>query len=180
MEASSGGEPPVPSDGDLVRAARGGDARAFERLVRRYQGLALARAFGVLRNRNDAEDAAQDAFIRAFRFLGQLKDPEAFGPWLLRAVANVASRAARRRSRHAMELLDSDKPDRREPHSDVLEAVAALPEGYQQVVHLHYSQGFSCSEIARLLGLRVGSVTSRLTRARQMLRKALSEDEEKR
>ena len=54
---------------------------------------------------------------------------------------------------------------------------AALPEGYQQVVHLHYSQGHTCAEIGQILGLKVGSVTSRLTRARQMLRKLLSDEQ---
>ena len=59
----------------------------------------------------------------------------------------------------------------------MLDAIAALPEGYQQVIHLHYSQGYTCAEIAGMLGLEVGSVTSRLTRARQKLRQMLTEDE---
>lgn len=180
MEACPGGEPSVLSDGDLVRLARAGDMQGFEKLVRRYQGLVVARAFAVLHDRAEAEDAAQETFVRAFRFLGQLRDPDSFVPWLLQAVVNVAKRAASRRAaRQHLPLQDSDLADRRERHAEVLEAVAALPESYQQVVHLHYSQGFSCAEIARLLGLRIGSVTSRLTRARQMLRKILTEDREK-
>ncbi len=180
MEACPGGEPSVPSDGDLVRLARAGSGHGFEMLVRRYQGLVVARAYAVLRDRAEAEDAAQETFLRAFRSLGQLRDPEAFAPWLLQTVFNVARRAASRRAaRQPVALQDGDLADRRVVHTEVVEAISALPEGYQQVVHLHYSQGFSCAEIAGLLGLRIGSVTSRLTRARQLLRKILSEDQDK-
>lgn len=180
MEAWPGGDPLVPSDGELVEQVRAGSPHGFDLLVRRYQGLAVARAYAVLHDRMDAEDAAQEAFLRAFRSLGQLRNPEAFGAWLVQTVVNVARRAASRRARQPMALLEGDAVDRRETHADVLDAVASLPEGYQQVVHLHYSQGCSCVEIARLLGLQVGSVTSRLSRARQMLRKILGEDRDKR
>ncbi|HUT34236.1 MAG TPA: sigma-70 family RNA polymerase sigma factor [Planctomycetota bacterium] len=176
MDACPGGDQMVPADADLVRQARAGGKQGFESLVRRYQGLVVARAYAVLHDRAEAEDAAQEAFLRAFRSLGQLRNPAAFAPWLLQTVVNVARRAASRRARHAVARLGAEVADRREPHPEVLDAVAALPEGYQQVIHLHYSQGCSCEEIARLLGLQVGSVTSRLTRARQMLRKSLTED----
>jgi len=176
MDARPSDTAPEPSDAQWVERAKAGDGHAFGRLVLRYQGLAVARAFAVLRDRAEAEDAAQEAFLRAFRSLGQLRDPGAFAPWLLRTVVNVARRAATRRARRPVALLDTDAPVRDHAHAELLEAVAALPEGYQQVLHLHYSQGYSCKEIARVLGLRVGSVTSRLTRARQMLRKMLRED----
>jgi len=179
MESRSAGDPLAPEDGQLAERARAGDRRAFAALVERYQGLVIARAYAVLHDRAEAEDAAQDAFLRAFRSLGQLRQPEAFVSWLLKTVLNVARRRASKRARHPTSLLDAAVADRREPHPEVLDAIAALPEGYQQVIHLHYSQGCSCEEIARLLGLQTGSVTSRLTRARQMLRKMLSEDRHK-
>jgi len=166
-----------PTDEDLVRKARAGDAGSFERLVRRYQGLAIARAYALLDDRAEAEDAAQEGFLRAFRSLGQLRDPGAFAAWLLQTVANVARRAASKRARRPVALLDADASHDPGPAAGVLEAIAALPEGDQQVIHLHYSQGHSCAEIARLLGLQIGSVTSRLTRARRRLRQMLSEDE---
>ncbi len=175
MDACPGGDERVAADADLVQQARAGDERGFAALVRRYQGLAVARAYAVLHDRAEAEDAAQDAFLRAFRSLGQLRDPAAFAPWLLQAVVNVARRLASRRARRPAVGLEAELPDRREAHPEVLDAIAALSEGQQQVLHLHYSQGWSCEEIARHLGLRVGSVTSRLTRARQMLRKLLTE-----
>jgi RNA polymerase sigma-70 factor (ECF subfamily) len=180
MEPWPSGDHSVEADGELVRRARAGAREGFEALVRRYQGLAIARAHGILHDRAEAEDAAQDAFLRAFRALGQLREPDAFASWLLRTVVNVARRAASRRARRPETTLDPNAPDRREQHPEVLDAVAALPEGYQQVIHLHYSQGCSCEEIARLLGLKLGSVTSRLTRARQMLRRLLTEEREKR
>ncbi len=179
MEVCPGDAPSIPADAVLVERARVGDGEAFGALVCRYQGLAIARAYGVLQDRGEAEDAAQEAFLRAFRSLRQLREPAAFAPWLLATVLNVARRAASKRGRHPAALLDGDAPDRRQPHGEVLDAVAALPEGYQQVIHLHYSQGCSCQEIARLLGLQIGSVTSRLTRARQMLRRMLTEDRRK-
>ncbi|MBM4039518.1 MAG: sigma-70 family RNA polymerase sigma factor [Planctomycetes bacterium] len=175
MDACPGGDQKVPADADLVQQARAGQEHGFAALVRRYQGLVVARAYAVLHDRADAEDAAQEAFLRAFRSLGQLRDPAAFAPWLLQAVVNVARRAARRRARRPAAGIEAEPPDRREAHPEVLDAIATLPEGYQQVIHLHYSQGCSCDEIARLLGLQVGSVTSRLTRARQMLRRLLTE-----
>ena len=114
--------------------------------------------------------------MRAFRSLHQLRKPAAFGPWLLRSVSNAARRAASRRAKRPGPLPLDHPSHGPEPRHDVLEAVAALPEGEQQVIHLHYALGHSCDEIARLLGLKIGSVTSRLTRARQRLRRLLSED----
>jgi len=177
MQTRPNGGRSDPTDGDLVRGARGGVKQAFELLVRRYQGIAIARAYAVLHDRAEAEDAAQEAFLRAFRSLVQLRRPDAFGAWLLQTVANVARRAASKRARRPAALLDADASDNPAPRADVVDAIAALPEGYQQVIHLHYSQGYTCAEIARLLGIQVGSVTSRLTRARQKLREMLSEDE---
>jgi len=179
METRPAAEPQGASDGDLVRQARSGVTRAFETLVRRYQGLAVARAYAVVRDRGEAEDVAQEAFIRAFRCLGQLREPEAFVPWLLQTVVNVARRAATRLARRPGPLLDGDGGRDPSPNMEVLDAIGALPAGYQQVLHLHYAQGCSCQEIARLTGLQVSSVTSRLTRARQMLRRLLSEDRSK-
>jgi RNA polymerase sigma-70 factor (ECF subfamily) len=176
MEPPANDERPEPTDAELVAQARSGAHGAFELLVRRYQGLTIARAYGVLRDRGEAEDAAQEAFLRTFRSLGQLRRPEAFGPWLLQTVVNVARRAATRRARRPIPLHDADTSYTPCPHAELFDAIATLPEGYQQVIHLFYSQRHTCEEIARLLGLQVSSVTSRLTRARHMLRKMLSQD----
>lgn len=179
MEHGPKGEGREPTDAELVLQARAGLTQAFETLVRRYQGIAIARAFGVLHDRGEAEDAAQDAFLRTFRSLGQLRRPAAFGPWLLQTVLNVARRAASQRARRPVALLDGDAAHNPGPRAEVLDAVAALSEAHQQVIHLFYSQGYSCAEIAQLLGLRIGSVTSRLTRARRMLRDLLSDEKGK-
>lgn len=179
METPRNGEPGRPSDADLVAQARAGGKPAFEALVRRYQGAAVARAYALLHDRGEAEDAAQEGFLRAYRSLGQLQHPQAFASWLLRTVANVARRASQKRSRRPGPLPAVVEGQRRGPHDEVLDAIAALPDGYQEVLHLHYAQGYSCAEIGTMLGLKIGSVTSRLTRARQMLRRLLSEDEDK-
>ena len=164
-------------DPELVQEALAGSEAAFEALVRRYQGLVVARAFAILRERADAEDAAQEAFLRAFRSLDRLRSGDAFCNWLLRTVANVAKRLASRRRNRPQSLHDGDAVQRPPARTEVLEAIAALPEPYQQVVHLFYGQGHSCKEIGELLGLKVGSVTARLTRARRLLREMLAGEE---
>jgi len=176
MQNGPDGGHPGQTDAELVQDARAGLARAFELLVRRYQGIVIARAYALLGDRAEAEDAAQEAFLRAFRSLGQLRRPDAFAPWLFETVANVARRAASTRARRAAAPLEVDPPGKPGPPPGLLDAIAELPEGYQQVIHLHYAQGHSCAEIARLLGLEVSSVTSRLARARRMLREKLRED----
>lgn len=167
-----------PTDADLVASTRGGTPAAFGRLVRRYQAIAVARAYSHVGDRSEAEDIAQEAFMRAYRYLHQLREPASFGPWLLQAVSNVARRASERRSRRPGPLPEAHPAPAPPPRADVLDAIAALPEAEQQVIQLHYCQGYKCSEIARLLGLQLGSITSRLTRARQKLRRLLSEDDQ--
>jgi RNA polymerase sigma-70 factor (ECF subfamily) len=163
------------TDAELVSQARAGRQAAFETLVRRYQGAAIARAYALVGERTEAEDAAQEGFLRAFRSLGQLRQPSSFAGWLLQTVSNVARRAAEKRAKRPGPLQAQQAANNPARHRDLLDAIAALPEGYQEVVHLHYSQGYSCPEIAAILGLQVGSITSRLSRARAMLRNLLSE-----
>ncbi len=178
MHTRPRGNDTEPSDADLVHQARGGASPAFEALVRRYQGIVIARAYAILRDRGEAEDAAQEAFLRTFRSLRQLRSPDAFGSWLLQTVANVARRAATKRARRPIVLPDVDASHNPGPRVEVLDAIATLPEKYQQVIHLFYFQGHSCAGIATMLGLQIGSVTARLTRARRKLRELLREDTE--
>jgi RNA polymerase sigma-70 factor (ECF subfamily) len=166
-------------DAELVSQARDGLPTAFDVLVRRYQGVAVARAYAVLHDRAEAEDAAQEGFLRAFRSLRQLQRPESFGAWLLQIVTNAALRAVEKRAKRPVHLGDRGPGRSPGPHDDLIDAIAALPEGSQEVLHLHYAHGYSCEEIAQMLGLQVGSVTSRLTRARRKLRELLSEDHQR-
>ncbi len=178
MRKPASADRPEPTDAELAEQAKGGDRDAFGALVRRYQGLAIARAYALVGDRAEAEDVAQEAFMRAFRSLHQLRQPAAFGAWLLRTVSNAARRTSRRRSRRPGPLPSVVPAPSNCPRIELLDAIGTLPETDQQVLHLHYHQGCSCAEIARLLGLQIGSVTSRLTRARRKLRTLLSEDEE--
>src|SRR5687767_4966777 len=86
-----------PSDADLVAAALAGRRSAFAELARRYERSVVAAALGALRDYHAAQDVAQDALLTAYRKLASLRDPAAFGPWLLR----IADRAARRKARSA-------------------------------------------------------------------------------
>ncbi|UCF19489.1 MAG: RNA polymerase sigma factor [Gemmatimonadota bacterium] len=173
-----------PSDAELAAAAQAGDREAFGRLVERYVGQArrLARAF--LGNGADADDAAQDAFLAAFRNLGRYDLGRPFGPWLMRIVANAAADRRRRRKVRATEEIpagtadsrpDPERQTLRRELRDVLEhALAALPERRRMAVVLFDVEGYSHQEIADVLEVPVGTVRSDVYHARRALREVLA------
>ncbi len=169
----------------LISRARGGALDAFDDLVRRHQEYAFRAAFLVLRDAADAEDAAQEGFVRAYWALGRFQPGRPFRPWLLRIVTNQAlnMEKARRRRRKMAERAAG----REEPAGEGLdEAVAAgerrrrlwsalsmLPDRDRVVLHVHYFLALSEGEAAQLLGCRPGTVKSRLHRAGRRLRQLL-------
>jgi RNA polymerase sigma factor (sigma-70 family) len=174
------------TDPELVIAARKGDIDAFTALVGRYREPALRVAYGIAGG--DAEDAVQDAFVKAYRSLGGFRTDAAFRPWLFTIVANEARN--RRRSRSRRDQLELQV--RREPRAAgagaddlaaeherrqrVLDEVARLPDRYREIVALRYFAGLSESETAEALARPKGTVKSRLSRALDMLRAALGEE----
>ena len=170
---------PVP-DADLVRATLAGDTRAFGELTRRYQRAACAAAWSALHDRHAAEDAAQEAFLTAFTRLGDLRDPAAFGSWLLRIARQKAGRIAER-ARTTVPVPDlavgPDAADLGDESRRVLAAVMALPDVESQVVILHYFDGHPVPAVAAMLGRPVGTVTKQLSRAYARLRSTLKEDQ---
>ena len=167
-----------------------GNADAFEPLVRRYQNAAFAVALGFLRDRTDAEDVVQDAFVAAYCKLSQLKDPEIFGSWLHRIVVNRCKEWNRRKKVSRMVRVDPDAEHMRDEfpladqiHREYLEClelwdeVERLPEHYRQVVNLYYYTGFSLKEIASFLDIPESTVKGRLFQSRIRLRAALSPQE---
>ena len=182
---------------DLVRRAQRGEIAAFNTLVIRHQNAAYSLALRFLRTREAAEDVTQEAFVRAWRAIDTFRG-ERFRSWLLRIVANAARDELRRRKRRPQRSLDetwddSDMasidpvepglgPQERAEQTElrgVLErALAELPEEWRMVVLLSDVHGMSYEEIADAVDAPLGTVKSRLSRARARLRQLLIESGE--
>jgi RNA polymerase sigma-70 factor (ECF subfamily) len=168
----------VESDEELVRRARGGDRDAFGRLVERYERPARVVAATVLRSRDEADDAVQDAFVTAFEQLNRLWSPHKFGVWFLQIVRRraLAQRRSSARTRATTSPIgDGDAACRAAPTADglpddVLTLIARLPEQECVVVTLRHLDDLPVAEIARVTGRTVGTVTKQLSRAYARMR----------
>ena len=176
-------------DAELARRAREGDDGAYEELVERYGQIAFRVAWLVTRDRSDAEDAAQEAFVKAYYALDRFRLDLPFRPWLLRIVANEArnrARSSRRRQGLALRaaaVSDGDAAPSPETAAIALEdretllaALNRLPPADREVIGHRYLVGLSESETAAVLDVRVGTVKSRLSRAMTRLRAVLDEE----
>lgn len=163
------------SDNDLVRRARGGSRAAAAELFERHWQRAWRLALAITENRADADDAAQQAFERAFRGIGSFDRRSSFATWLHRIVVNQAlnmrRQASRRAAAQAVETRGFGTADER--FGELSEALAALPETRRLVLVLRYWLDLTPPEIGDLLGVATGTVHSRLARALQDLRKEL-------
>jgi RNA polymerase sigma factor (sigma-70 family) len=179
-------------DAELVELARRGDLRAWETIVRRYQGLAFRTAYLFSGNAADAEEAVQDGFVKAYRALGRFRRGSPLRPWLLRIVSNQARnrrRSAGRREALALRAAATDRPGDAVPSPEaallagesragLLEAVNALSEQHRLAIACRYFLELSEEETAAALGVRRGTVKSRLARALAHLREELGEEGE--
>jgi RNA polymerase sigma-70 factor (ECF subfamily) len=188
----------VPDDADLVGRARGGDHEAFRQLVERHQGRVYRLALRILRDEERARDAAQDAFLKAYRGLAGFEGRSAFYTWLYRLTFNLCI-DLRRRDRSAREVEYDDGvthagPDpggplleeadggpagaleRAEIRERVAAAVDTLPEVHRETLLLREVEGLSYSEIAQALGIPKGTVMSRLHYARKRVQKILEQE----
>jgi RNA polymerase sigma-70 factor (ECF subfamily) len=169
----------------LVGRALGGDRGAFGELVARYADQARRVARAVLQDPDDADDAAQDAFLAALVKLEQFDPSRPFGPWLMRIVANAATDRRRRRRVRQAEPLDEalvaggQRPDavaeREVLGARLREALAELPERRRMAVVLFDVEGYSHAEIGGILGMPEGTVRSEVFHARRRLRKLLAD-----
>lgn len=174
------------SDGALVARARGGEAKAFEALVRRHTRAALRVAFAILGSHADAEDVCQDAWVRALEKLETCREPDRFAFWFLQIVRNRARNmlvARRIRSADSIEsesatgLEDPKREHRGERLRARLEkALSAIPEMHRVIVLLHDLEGWTHREIAQ--AAEISEVMSRqhLFQARRRLREILGAD----
>lgn len=177
-----------PDEAEAVESCRRGDRSAYELLVKRYAPRAVAAARAILGDASLAEDAAQEAFVRAFRAIGRFDVREPFYPWLYRILKNVCL-TARARLRSEPSSLDApgrpapaappDDPSaaaaRGELRERLLAAMRTLSEPHREILRLAHFDALSYKEIAACLAIPVGTVMSRLWSARRALRQALGE-----
>ena len=174
-----------PGEETLVERARRGDSVAFETLVLAYQSLAFRTAFVIAGDAPDAEEAAQDAFVKAHRALGRFHTGEPFRPWLLTIVANEARNRRRARGRRAALTLraavepgaNGEDPEAAalasERRERLLSAVERLSEDDRDVLACRYLLELSEEETAAALGIPRGTVKSRTHRALARLQEEL-------
>jgi RNA polymerase sigma factor (sigma-70 family) len=169
---------------ELVERAKRGDEHAYGELVHAYQGIAFRIAYLVVGNAAEAEDAAQDGFVKAYRALHRFRTGEPLRPWLLKIVANEARnrrRASTRRDaltlRASVESSSGEaapSPEaallEREQRRELVAAVDGLPEPQRLVIACRYFLELSEDETAEVLGIRRGTVKSRTARALDRLR----------
>jgi RNA polymerase sigma factor (sigma-70 family) len=179
------------SEAELVERAKRGDQDAYGDLVHAYQGIAFRTAYLLTGNSADAEDAAQDAFVKAFYALGRFRPGAELRPWLLRIVANEARnrrRSAGRRTHLALRAAAdplsggaAPSPEANllaaERESTLLAAFNELPEEQREVIACRYFLELSEKETAETLGCRKGTVKSRLSRGLTRLREQLEADD---
>jgi RNA polymerase sigma factor (sigma-70 family) len=178
-----------PDDAALANRARRGDERAFEELVRMYQGLAYRTAYLLTGSATDAEDAAQIGFVKAWTALPRFRPGAPFKPWLLRIVANEAHnrrRSAGRRAALVLRATAAQPPEDaapspegaalgRERREELLAAVNRLDERDRDILTCRYFLELSEEETSEVLGIRRGTVKSRTARALERLRAAVGE-----
>ncbi len=194
---TDGSETPAPVEEEaLVRKARHGDLEAYDELIRRYQERIYGTIYHMTANHEDANDLAQESFIKAFQALKSFKGGSSFYTWLYRiAVNKTINFLKQRKNRIHMSLNDLDfntehDPDlvalisEKTPHREVNlselqeklnEAMLKLSEPHRLVVVLHDVQGMAHDEIAKVMDCNIGTVRSRLFYARQQLQALLSD-----
>jgi len=186
---------PAPKDLDetaLIERCRAGDVAAFEPLVEKYRQRVWRLAFQVLRDREEAWDCAQDAFVRAFQSLGSFRGQSAFYTWLFRIAMNVATDRLRSRGAQARafgtQAIPPEEWERTAPDPEarpdqaaigaerrerISQALDTLPPNARAIIMLSDVEGLSYREIATVLNCPIGTVMSRLHNARKRLRTAL-------
>ncbi|MDI6830471.1 MAG: sigma-70 family RNA polymerase sigma factor [Actinomycetota bacterium] len=189
LDEHDGSDRDRPTDEELVRDFLAGDHAAFEELATRYQPAIMNMAYRLLGNRNDAGDVCQEVFVLLLRKLGSFRGEAKFSTWLYRVSLNACHDYARR-SRRNVSLSESpgdDLPEieqrladdgleapeasmeRAEVQKAVREAISRLPYKFKEIIYLHDISGYNYKEVAEILDISLGTVKSRLNRARNRL-----------
>jgi RNA polymerase sigma-70 factor, ECF subfamily len=180
------------TEGELLARAQAGDADAYAALVRAHQDIAFRTALLITQNAADAEEAAQDGFVKAWRALGRFREGAPLRPWLLTIVANEARnrrRSGGRRAALTLRVAGEERPSREaapspeaallagEQRAALLAALARLREEDRLVIGCRYLLDRSDAETAAALGVPRGTVKSRLSRGLERLRREVERDE---
>ncbi len=191
--------PTTETDRDLINRFNRGDLQAFDLLVQKHANRAYQIAYGVLGSKEDAQEVAQDVFVRVYRALPKFRGDAEFTTWMYRIAMNLARNRYRwNKSRGAKvnisldePLADADgstelsaqvpdttdQPDRNaewiEMNDRIAEEVEKLPELYREALVLRNVQDMSYEKIAEVLGCKIGTIKSRIARARETLRQSL-------
>jgi len=179
---------------DLVKRAKSGDVEAFEQLILGCEKKVFNIAYRMIGNYDDANELAQEVFLKAFRTIKNFKGDSLFSTWIYRVTANVCLDELRRRKKKAVISLDEDielkdgevkrqipddaptpdlEAESNEIKNIVNESIRQLPDDYRNMIVLRDIQGFSYDEISKIVNCPEGTVKSRINRARQALKKIL-------
>jgi RNA polymerase sigma-70 factor (ECF subfamily) len=184
---------------ELVRAAAAGDAAALDRLLLRVQEVAWRFSTSVCGGAGDTEDAMQEALIKTYKYVGRIREPAAFRPWLYRTVRNACLMGRRRKAGEPARLQSLDEvlpgpdvpkaPDIAHPGLDpeqladnaklrrrLRKALESLPAPYRAIVVLREMEGLSTREVAHVMGISEDNVKTRLHRARLQLQASLDRE----
>jgi RNA polymerase sigma-70 factor (ECF subfamily) len=175
-----------PIEARAIAAVKSGDAAAYDYLVSKYMRRVVSIAWGVIRNAADAEDLAQEAFVKAFENIGRFKTGEPFGPWIYRIVTNLGLDVVKHRKRFRHEEITDAAPAERRDRADlpaisnelaerIDRGIESLPEMQRIVARLYLIEEFSHAEIAKMTGLSEGTVRSHLSLARGKLKEKLAD-----
>ena len=183
------------ADAELLQAVLDGDATAYRGLVEKYQGRVYAMVYGMLRNREDARDITQEAFVKAYKNLKSFRLESSFYTWLYRIAMNLAIDFTRKRKRQGTTSFDeavasrdqdggisevhhgdspSKKLERKQVYKQIMDALEKLPADQKQVILLRELEGLSYREISEVMDIPEGTVMSRLFYARKKLQKLLA------
>ncbi len=176
----------MPPDSLIVRQVLSGDAEAYALLVDRHHARCLRAATHLLGDADEAEDAVQDAFVRAYRHLGSYREQDRFGAWLLRIVVNQCRTRATRSLRYTRlqddhALLDSGDDTRQAPterherRAELVYALAQLGDEQREAIVLRFAEELSYEEMATVTGVGVSALKMRVQRACARLRTLLAE-----
>jgi RNA polymerase sigma-70 factor (ECF subfamily) len=175
-----------PLEKQAIESVRHGDPDSYGYLVGKYSKRVASVAWSIVRNSHDAEDLAQEAFVRAYENIGRFRTGEPFGPWIYRIVTNLALDVVKHRARVRNEEIGDAIPAERRDNADlparqgelaqrIHRALATLPEMQQRVARLHLVEEFSHAEVAGMMNLSEGTVRSHLSLARRKLREQLAD-----
>jgi RNA polymerase sigma-70 factor (ECF subfamily) len=173
-------------ESQAIAAVKGGDRNAYDYLVTKYMKHVMSVAWGIVRNAADAEDLAQEAFVKAFQSMDRFRSGEPFGPWIFRIVTNLSLDVMKHRTKFRDEELSGDEPAARRDSASlpattseigrrIDQAIESLPQMQRVVARLFLVEGFEHADIASMTALREGTVRSHLSLARKKLREQLAD-----